>query len=407
MFSGYLKFAGREIINSARTETYLRSFLPNLTVVKAVSGNLRGILGVQPYQSPALDEAPWYQPGNPATGRFYGLYPTGRPKGADDSTRGIEVTDLSGDGVVHSRPRYGGREMRFTVMALAADDEALAEGLAWLRDALDPAGCVGTDMGCGGWEAEMLTTPTVGPGGPSPFRTYYKTELLEGPRITKEFASKRCSAVLLEFILSAAVPWAFTPETRVASVDMNTGVVSHADPTTEKCGTADDPYSRFINDPYFTAIQAPPAAPVIKPPNILDISSWSRRTVSIPAAVTARWGRAVPIVQIVVGDNDLQQMRLRFYRRTTDLQGCDYEGEFLVSYLPVGAVMTLNAITKEALVRLPGQAEEVPGGHLLYGSDGLPSSWPTLSCRDAYTMTIDMMPGNTNINVVLDVAVRE
>lgn len=405
MFSGYLKFAGREIINSARTESYLRNFLPFLDVLP-MSQNLSTLLGNQTYVSPARDTAPWYRPQNPASGRFYGLYPT-RLSGAEDSTREIDVTDLTGDGTVSSKPRYGGRELRFVAMALAADDEAMAEGMAWLRDSLDPGGCVANGLGCGGWEAELFATAKVSSGGPDPLRTFYKVELLDAPRVTKEFASKRCSALLVEFVLHANVPWAFTSEQRIASVDMNVDAVSITDPAGEDCSRAMNAYSRFINDPYFTAISAPPQPPVMKPPNILDINSWRRRTVAIPPAATARWGRGVPVVQVVVGNNDLQQLRIRFYRRTANLQGCDYEGEFLVSYLPVNSVMTLNGITKEARVRLPGSSVEVPGEHLLYGSDGLPFTWPTLACRDSYSMVVDMMPGNTNINVVLDLAVRE
>lgn len=405
MFKGYLKYAGREIINSARTEAYARAFLPNLTTVKPVSGALSTLLGVSAYISPARDGAPWYRAQNPATGRFYGLYPVSL-SGAEDGTRSTNITDLAGDGTVTSAPRYGARELRFVVMALAADEEAMAEGMAWLRDALDPSGCVGTGLDCGGWEAELFATVKVSAGAPSPKRTFYKVELLEGPKVTREFPDKRCSAKLIEFVLNANVPWAFTPEERITSVDMDTGAVSHADPAGEDCSKTVNAYRRFINDPYFTAMAEPPQPPVVKPPNILDIDTWRRRTAVIPASATARWGRAVPIVQVVVGSNDLQQLRIRFYRRTTNLQGCDYEAEYLVSYLPVNSVMTLDAITKEATVRLPGGAE-VPGEHLLYGSDGLPFTWPTLSCRASYTMVVDMMPGNTGINVVLDLAVRE
>lgn len=405
MFSGYLKFAGREIINSARTESYLRSFLPFLDVLP-MSQNLSTLLGNQTYVSPARDTAPWYRPQNPASGRFYGLYPT-RLSGAEDSTREIDVTDLTGDGTVSSKPRYGGRELRFVAMALAADDEAMAEGMAWLRDSLDPGGCTAAGLGCGGWEAELFATAKVSSGGPDPLRTFYNVEVVDAPRVTKEFASKRCSALLVEFVLVANIPWAFTPEKRIASLDMNTGVTSHSDPANEDCSKEVDAYRRFINDPYFTAISSPPQPPVIKPPNLQKLPSWRRRTAAIPASEMARWGRAVPVVQIVVGGNDLQQLRLRFYKRTTNLQGCDYEGEFLISYLPVKSVMTLNAITKEARVRLPGSSVEVPGEHLLFGSDGLPFKWPTLACREAYTMTVDMMAGNSDINVVLDLAVRE
>lgn len=404
MFNGYLKMAGQEIINSARTEAYAKAFLPGLEVLP-ISAGLRERLGHIPYVSPAADRAPWYRAENPASARFYGLYPTALD-GDDDSTRSIDVTELSGDGAVHSMPRHGSRDLRFVVMALAADHEALEEGMAWLRNALDPGGCVANSLGCGGWDAQMFASLPASPGAPNPLRNWYKVELLEGPRVTQRFASKRVATVKLEFILNAGVPWPFTPMERVTSLDMNTGVVSVTDPANEDCSAVESAYDKFINDPYFTAITPPPKAPVVAPPNILDISSWRRRTVPVPLTVTQRWGRTVPVVTVDAHSRALQQVRLRFYRRTVNLQGCDYEGEFLISYLPPNSTMTLNAITKEARVTLP-DGTTVPGEHLLYGSDGLPFMWPTLSCRDAYTFVVDMMPGNTDLVVTLDVAVRE
>jgi hypothetical protein len=44
---------------------------------------------------------------------------------------------------------------------------------------------------------------------------------------------------------------------------------------------------------------------------------------------------------------------------------------------------------------------------LLYGSAGRPFMWPDLSCKDTYTMTADMFPGQTGILVNLETAVRD
>lgn len=404
MFSGYIQFAGKEIINSARTEAYAKTYLPQLKVLPMSEG-LQGLLGHAKYVSPAADRAPWYRAENPASARFYGIYPLGLG-GAEDSTRATTVTDLSGDGAVHSMPRHRAREIRFTGLALAADEEAMSEGLAWLRDSLDPGGCTAAGGGCGGWDTVLLTTPSPKTGGPNPRRTFYKVELLEGPRELDLYAPRSGSMRKIEFILSAAVPWAFAPMERAGLLDMDTSNTAHVDPAGEDCSRLESAYDRFINDPYFTAISAPPKAPVVKPPNILDINSWRRRIQAVPLSSTQRWGRAVPVVTVDVHANDLQQVRVRFYRRTASLWGCDYEGEFLISYLPANSTLTLNAITREARVRL-SDGKVVPGEHLLYGSDGLPFQWPTLSCRSAYTMTVDMMPGNSELVVTLDVAVRE
>lgn len=404
MFSGYLHFAGAELINSARTEAYAKKFLPNLTLLP-ISTGLREELGQSAYVSPSADRAPWFRTSNAASGRFYGIYPTAL-SGTEDSTRTVTVTELSGDGAVTSMPRHGSREVRFTGVALAADEEAMAEGLAWLRNSLDPGGCVASGLGCGGWEMTVLTDPVRLTGSGNPRRIFYKVELLEGPKEVEILPVKTGAARQIEFVLTTTVPWGFTPRERAGILDMNASQTAHTDPAGEDCAKQESAYSSFINDPFFTAIQAPPKPPIIKPPNILKISSWRRRIQQVPASVTQRWGRAVPIVTVDVHANDLQQLRVRFYRRTTNLQGCDYEGEFLISYLPANCTMTLNGITKEATVLL-ANGREVPGNHLLYGSDGLPFQWSTLACRSDYTMVVDMMPGNSDLVVTLDVAVRE
>lgn len=404
MFSGYIQFAGQEIINSARTEAYAKAFLPNLKVLP-ISTGLQALLGHAKYVSPSADKAPWFREDNAASGRFYGLYPTALA-GSEDSTRTVSVTELSGDGAVHSQPRHGAREIRFTGVALAADEEAMAEGLAWLRNSLDPGGCTAAKSGCGGWDTVLLTSPSRPAGAADPRRTFYKVELLEGPKETQVYALGKGVMRGLEFVLSTTVPWGFTPMVRAGSLDMDAANTAHVDPAGEDCSKLESAYDRFINDPFYTAIQAPPKAPVIKPPNVIKINSWRRKVQAVPSSVTQRWGRAAPVVTVDVHGNDLQLVRVRFYRRTTNLQGCDYEGEFLISYLPRNCTLTLDSITKEATVRL-SDGTVVPGAHLLHGSDGLPFTWPTLSCRDAYTMTVDMMPGNTELVVTLDVAVRE
>ena len=142
------------------------------------------------------------------------------------------------------------------------------------------------------------------------------------------------------------------------------------------------------------------------PPNITKITSWRRLTQPIPPTFSGRWGRVVPVVRLNTGATAVSQIRIRFYQSANGLSDCNYEGEYLVSYLPPNAVMHLDARHHDISVVLP-DGNEVPGSHLVYGSDGRPFMWPELGCHVDYTAVVDMMPDQTGLTVDLDLSVRE
>ncbi|QWY82772.1 minor tail protein [Arthrobacter phage SilentRX] len=404
MYDGYLSFAGTEIINAARTSAYLKALGPRLQV-KCDAAGLNTALGHAAYSTPAADGAPWYKSSRAATGGFYGLIP-GRIQGGEDSTREVQLTELTGDGAVMTTSRYASRETRFVATAFAASEEAMEAGLAWLRDKLAADACgASVGLGCKGHQAMRFTSKPVSNAQMQEYqRTFYKTEITEGPKVTERLGFKSVTAWTVEFTMTSGRPWAFTLAKAIATLDLPSGT-SWTDPAGEDCSVADDAYDDFINDPYFTAIAKPPRPATILPPNILAIDSWRRRTVSLPADVTGRWGRIVPIVRVQTGGAAAQQVRLRFYRGTT-VSGCGYDGEFLVSYLPANSVLLIDGVRQEVSVT-KANGQVVPGGHLLYGSAGRPFMWPSMGCQQGYTMTADMMPGQTGVTVSLDTAIRE
>lgn len=407
MYDGYLAVNGVEIINAARVSAYLGAKLPALNVT-CPTGTLRTALGHSAYTTPDRDMAPWFRGNRSAAARFYGLFP-GKFEGVENSTRATPVVELIADGAVHTMPRHASREIRVVATAFAADEEAMNEGMAWLRDTLAGGDC-GDDAGysCTGRDVKMFTArPSTLIEAYNFARYFYSAEVLSGPQVNSKLVSGTTKALVweVEFILSAGRPWAFTELAQAASLNMDTAV-NFTDPAGEDCSQQAGPYNDFISDPYFTAIAKPPRPPIILPPNLLPLTSWRRLTAPIPLSTTSRWGRVVPVVQISTGANPVQQVRLRFYRTPGPLQGCAYDGEFLIAYVPAHSVLTLDGARQRVSVLLP-DGRTVPGGHLLYGSAGRPFSWPSMGCQHGYTMTADMMPGQTGTVVMLDTAVRE
>ena len=403
MFHGYMAINGTEIINSARTKAYADAHLPGISV-KCAHPALRVALSHNPYTSPQTDAAPWYNALRPSSSRFYGFVPV-KIEGAEDSTQKVESQELLRDGAVHVSPRYEARDIRVIVVGLAEDDEALADGFEWLKDVLENAGCR-DGFDCVGREVNMFhAAPANTADAFSLHRTFYGVAVQSGPKVTKVLPSKVGAMKQYEFILSAGVPWAFTRLNGVATLAMNSAS-NYTDPVDEDCSVDTEAEDNFINDPFFTAITPAPQPPNILPPNIIELSSWRRLTAPIGGAFSTRPGRVTPVVTVLSGAAPAQFIRLRFYPSAAGVSGCDYVGEYLISYIPANSLMTIDAIRKEVHVTLP-DGRRLPGGHLLYGSAGRPFMWPDMSCKETYTMTADMFPGQTGIVVDLEVAVRE
>lgn len=406
MFDGYLAVNGTEVLNAARISAYIKALSPGLQV-KCDPAGLAAGLGHGAYLTPALDGAPWYTAQRASAADFLGLFPV-KMEGAEGSTRKVPVTELAGHGSVHTNPRYGSREIRFVVMAVALNEAAMNEGLAWLSDTLAADPCGGdTGFGCTGRDVGVYAAkPTTTDEAALHARTFHMCEVIDAPKVTERKLSPTGTLLWkVEFVISAGRPWAFTTLTRVAALNMDTAV-NFVDPAGQDCSVASRAYDDFIEDPYFTAIAKPPRPPVILPPNLLAITSWRRLTAAIPTTITSRWGRTVPVVHISTGATAAQQIRLRFYRGGAALDSCDFDGEFLISYLPAYSVLTLDGIRQQATVQTP-DGRTVPAGHLLFGSGGRPFVWPEMGCQNTYTMTADLMPGQTEVAVLLDTAVRE
>ena len=405
MYYGYQLFGGVEVLNLARTAAYLKALAPGVDV-KCDDPQLRVSLGHSPYTTPTLDNAPWLKGNRTAAGRFYGLYPRDI-SGAEDSTSEVPLTPLSASGSIATQGRHAAREIRVKATAFAADEEAMDVGLAWLRDVLAADGCgPAIRLGCTGHELSMFSALPKSLVDASTFsRTFHHVTMTDPLKVTKRLNSKTVLMWELEWVFTAGRPWPFTAQKQVAALALAAGS-SHTDPAWEDCSVSETVYDDFVGDPYFTAISRPPQPPVILPPNILEIESWRRSTAQLPTSITSRWGRVVPVARIVTGASAAQFIRLRFFPTEGGLVGCGFDGEFLVSYIPANSVMTLDGIREQARLQLP-DGRTVACGNLLFGSDGRPFEWPNLGCQRNYTMTADIMPGQPDVVVFLDAAIRE
>lgn len=140
-YQGYMALANEsgdtiELVNAARVKAYTDNLAPSIGLRGCDDcEGLPEALGEE-YTTPTEDSAPWYDPTDPETADFYGVYPLAFD-GIDDSTRTIESAELTGDGSVVVGSRYTGKDIRVTGMAFAKDEAALYAGVSWLDSALN------------------------------------------------------------------------------------------------------------------------------------------------------------------------------------------------------------------------------------------------------------------------------
>lgn len=408
MFDGYLELGGTEVLNRERTVYYIEKFLPNYAVkCYDKRGFWRAIRETSlAWVDPQTDFAPWYTVHDVDSKDFYGVYPTGI-SGIDDSTREVQSTELSGDGAVHSAPRFGSKEIRVRGIALAKTEAAMNSGLAWLRSTLEGANCVtGPAQNCGGTEILYFTdspaadsTAATGPLIDRFARLMYGVTTLSGPRVVSQLNPRMGVAYEIEFVLNAAQPWAFTTSKPVATTN---GVTPDTVPE-DNCAAVADAYDDLVVDPANPTVIHPPRPPSL--PGVALPSTWKRYRMEVAQQYTARHGRVVPTIQVVAGDSARRLIRVRFYRENA--LACEYDGEFLITYMPMRSILTIDAITKSIRILLDGAEREVPAGNLVMGSNGRPPKWPILACEDPYKITVDTTAGMAGATLIVDVSLRE
>jgi hypothetical protein len=140
-FSGWLSYAGNELLNAERTRAYVKNALPTLRMpTRCIDEvDLAGILDDPAYRSPMIDDAPWVDHDDPDTYGFLGALPLS-VSGLTDSTRTATVVQNTGDGGATTGKRRGTKEVRVTALLIGESPASIEAGKRWLTAALD-GGC--------------------------------------------------------------------------------------------------------------------------------------------------------------------------------------------------------------------------------------------------------------------------
>lgn len=399
MYPGYMVLSGTEVFNAARTYAYASHAMPALGLRDLWhSEDLPLAAGDDPYESPQVDGAPWYDPNRPDTWGFLGLYPLA-VEGGSDGTWEVTISQLSGDGAVASNGRRAGIEVVVRGLMVAVDEAALEAGMAWLRSVLTGALCDTGARGCGGGTLCYLTVlPPIHPESPDftsvedcvdPYhRTLYEVSLLDPPRVLRNMHPSVGAMREVTFSVHAGVPYAY---------GLSVPVEYDPEPPTVVDEVLCEPeVYEPIHDPDCPEPPTPPSPPAIPDACLEAPETWTRYVLPIPADAIPLWSDAVPVLSLTTGAEAARQVRIRFRPNPfgydiDDLEECNFCGEFIVSYVPANSTMVIDGIRQVANVSVAGGPDLV-ASHLLYGSAGTPLDWPLLTCGTGYIMTVDIAP---------------
>lgn len=153
-------------------------------------------------------------------------------------------------------------------------------------------------------------------------------------------------------------------------------------------------------DPLCPPVPLPPRPPVVLDDCIEDIPVWRRYWYTIPASEISDWLTEIPTLIITSGNGGnpvnpqgARQIRIRIYPNPfgyppETIDTASYCSEQIISYMPPYTTMTLDGPLQRVFAEVSGSAT-LNADHLLYGTGGIPATWPELSCGISYLVSVD------------------
>lgn len=435
--------SGQEIVNSARTLAYLENGYgpPSMQVNGGCfCSNIRELIECdsEPYVSPEVDGAPWYDASVPESADFAGFLPV-EIEGLGSTYSRTSADKITG-GAALGRLRPGPRTIIWRGYLFGRSDCAVRFGLGWLTANLAGSGC----EACGGEELDILvccpdladSPPVSGCSSlpevnrpdlcppytnPDAFRTLKNVGLIDGPKILsqrKTGCGSSCGndsceddtlIMEVEFSLMAGNPYLYGCPVCLC-VDLPLPAVTEGD-----CAT--DPFWEKLTGAQVAEIAAAVASgspsPCLgdvcdpepdctttdsecRPADLPTIAPFTdncfcdplhpvQTCCPIPADAFSQFFEGAPVIEIFSGSAAMRGTTIRFFENPKDLECCDVSEDACLNcdslnirFIPAGATMTIDGTNRTISVLCRGSVVPIRAEHLTV----TPFSWPILQCTN-------------------------
>lgn len=389
MDTNWLSIGGVEVINSARVAAYAAG-CGGTTIGCSCPGLPQAIEGQEfpGYgESPQEDEAPWYDPIVPESADFLGVLGL-QAEGLQTGTVTRTPVDLALGGANIGAPRYGSREVTWTVTLVARTQAGMSYGLAWLESTLvGDDGCFGTSACVFAW------CPTDEADGDRAVRTLFDVGVLEGPTVTETLNTGASWFATVEFTIVSGNPYLYgDPYIRLPNdsgvrdiVRVPPGGIAAECETVATCPT----------DPFCPPPPLPPLPPVPQDPCWPLTGFQAQRVMyTVPPGGVARSYSTVPVVRIHSGSAALRRVSVRFYDNSTGADcsrwtdRCQACGEANISFIPEGAELVLDGRQQRTQLDCSGGRGLAISEPVPFGPNGGLFQWPVIDCASGLCIEV-------------------
>lgn len=426
-WDGFYQFGDTEIINAARVRAYSEAlgmyWVKDAGTGKNVEG-LATLLGDSPYVDPAIDVAPWYDPDVPESATFAGLIPL-EVNGIENSTRESTIFEFTHDGGNPGTLREATKPVVFSVALVGLTEASVEYGFRWLKRALRRRDCTpGSTVSCRGERLSYARHAPADDVSSNQWEQGYERHLNEvivnrGPVINNKRTLPGCNGTIwmVSFTAVAGDPYEYgnavpvlyqmISKLNAAQSPYWPGLTGAHGGTSYTYATCPTTITTPVYDPTYSPYTPPPQTPDLMPGGFVYPSGTQNRMYAeIPASVVPLWDEVRPLIVLEGGVNPHRMIRIRFYEQGTAVNtNCGDVGEYVVSYLPAGMTLVIDAAQEAVYVY---QSNDVMrrADSLVYSWNARPINWFGLSCGDGYLMTVDSDDPLTDFDLSLSLVPR-
>jgi len=406
-YDGWVEFNDVEIINVSRTAQLARALgIPTVRIVPARVKWIQDTLGGVDYHK--IENAPWYDPGYPASAEFAGIIPLSL-SGLGDSTLTSTTTEYTGHGGNAGRARNETLPIVGSVLIIASTERGAEFGKRWFDRQMSLAGTTF----CSGSDLRYFRYAAAG----APKVHYRNTKITRGTTISRR-RKTHCSATwTVNFTLTAADPFEYG-EPMSQFIDMGqpggaagagvqqTGVLGQAQ-VQSTCPVYD--YTPIF-DPENPALSPSPMAPDFLPAgwNIKAGDLFQRHWVRLKPVEPTDLA-VVPMFRLFTA-NEARRVRLAVWDSgVLNTAQCDPLWSAVVNYLPAGDTFYLDGEQQAAYVWDGGSEMVRRADSLVFSQDAKPVDWRAFNDHVGLLVTMDLfykpgpqIEGNGTVRVGLD-----